>query len=73
MTGAHALSLEAPASHTRPNDVVRRGHRLFQVGLVEITVDQTTLHVVALVDGKPSGPETTLILPSNEIIRTLSI
>ncbi|CAB4166631.1 hypothetical protein UFOVP843_41 [uncultured Caudovirales phage] len=71
MNAISPTSIEMPASHVRPSDRIRRGHRLYFVDRAEITVEDTTIHARQLVDGAPIGNPVALTLQSNEIIRRL--
>jgi hypothetical protein len=71
MNAISPTSIEMPASHVWPLDRIRRGHRLYVVDHVEVTVPETTIHARLLSNGAPLGDAVQLRLPSEEIIRRL--
>jgi hypothetical protein len=65
--------VEQPAAHCLPGDRLRRGVRLWLVRRVEVTVEETTLHVVALAPGggQDGAEGSRVTLPSGALVRRL--
>lgn len=63
---------ETLAEHLIGGDLIRRGHRVFEVDRVEVTHGMPVRLVAHRTDGHASAAGETLILPMGEIVLRIS-